>query len=48
MGINLCIFRVRELRESRQRFETLAHEVKRKDHQIKELQSRLESGEGCK
>ncbi|XP_077284001.1 serine/threonine-protein kinase gek [Arctopsyche grandis] len=36
----------KELRESRQRFETLAHEVKRKDHQIKELQSRLESGEG--
>nr|CAD7589041.1 unnamed protein product [Timema genevievae] len=36
----------RELRDFRQRYESLSHDVKRKEMQIKELQSRLESGEG--
>ncbi|XP_049786774.1 serine/threonine-protein kinase Genghis Khan [Schistocerca cancellata] len=35
----------KELRDLRQRYDTLSHEVKRKEIQIKELQSRLESGE---
>lgn len=37
----------RELRDFRQRYEKLTHELKRKEMQIKELQSRLDSGEGC-
>nr|CAD7197884.1 unnamed protein product [Timema douglasi] len=36
----------KELRDFRQRYESLSHDVKRKEMQIKELQSRLESGEG--
>ncbi|KAJ9576946.1 hypothetical protein L9F63_006472, partial [Diploptera punctata] len=36
----------KELRDFRQRFESLSHDVKRKEMQIKELQTRLESGEG--
>lgn len=28
--------------------DNLAHDVKRKESQVKELQSRLDSGEGCK
>ncbi|XP_065345680.1 serine/threonine-protein kinase Genghis Khan isoform X4 [Cloeon dipterum] len=36
----------KELRETFQRLETFASEVKRKDIQMKELQQRLESGEG--
>ncbi|XP_067007456.2 serine/threonine-protein kinase Genghis Khan isoform X3 [Anabrus simplex] len=36
----------KELRDFRQRFDSLSHDVKRKEMQIKELQSRIESGEG--
>lgn len=38
----------RELRDSRHKFEILSHDMKGKEAQIKELQSKLESGEGCK
>lgn len=38
----------RELRDLRQRIDSMSHETKRKEIQIKELQSRLDSGEGCK
>ncbi|XP_046400063.1 serine/threonine-protein kinase MRCK alpha isoform X1 [Ischnura elegans] len=36
----------KELRDSRQRFDGLSHEIKRKESQIKELQQRLETGDG--
>ena len=38
----------RELRDSRHKCEILSHDMKAKEAQIKELQSKLESGEGCK
>lgn len=38
----------RDFREAQQRFESFGKEMKRKDMQIKELQARLESTEGCK
>ncbi|KAK6622910.1 hypothetical protein RUM43_008761 [Polyplax serrata] len=38
----------KELRDFHANFESLSHEIKRKEMQIKELQSRLESGDGCK
>lgn len=38
----------RELRDFRQRLDSMSHDMKRKEIQIKELQSRLDSGEGCK
>ena len=43
----LC-YTSRELRDFRQKFEILSHDVKGKESQIKDLQSKLESGEGCK
>ncbi|KAG7206780.1 hypothetical protein KM043_000694 [Ampulex compressa] len=36
----------KELRDFRQRFDTLSHEMKRKEMQIKELQARLDTGDG--
>lgn len=42
----VCMYR--ELRDFRQRFDTLTHEIKRKEIQIKELQARLDTGDGCK
>ncbi|XP_046676035.1 serine/threonine-protein kinase Genghis Khan isoform X4 [Homalodisca vitripennis] len=36
----------KELRDFRQRYDSMTHELKRKEMQIKELQSRLDSGEG--
>uniref|UniRef100_A0A146KPS6 non-specific serine/threonine protein kinase n=2 Tax=Lygus hesperus TaxID=30085 RepID=A0A146KPS6_LYGHE len=36
----------KEMREFRQRFESLSHELKRKEMQIKELQGRIDSGDG--
>ena len=36
------------MRESRQRYESVSRENMRKDKQIREMQSRLEAGEGCK
>ncbi|BES88698.1 serine threonine-protein kinase [Nesidiocoris tenuis] len=36
----------KEMREFRQRFEALSHELKRKEMQIKELQGRIDSGDG--
>ena len=38
----------RELLDSQHKFEILSHDMKGKGAQIKELQSKLESGEGCK
>lgn len=38
----------RDLRESRQRYDSVGIDIKRKDNQIRELQQRLESSEGCK
>lgn len=38
----------RDLRETRQRFDSVGSEIKRKDNQIRELQQRLEVNEGCK
>ncbi|XP_012136760.1 serine/threonine-protein kinase gek isoform X2 [Megachile rotundata] len=36
----------KELRDFRQRFDALTHEIKRKELQIKELQARLDTGDG--
>ncbi|CAK9826126.1 Serine/threonine-protein kinase Genghis Khan [Anthophora retusa] len=36
----------KELRDFRQRLETLTHEIKRKEMQIKDLQARLDTGDG--
>lgn len=47
MGIVFFVLN-RELRDVRQRLDNLSHDVKRKESQVKELQSRLDSGEGCK
>lgn len=44
--IFLCL--CRDLRETRQRFDSVGSEIKRKDLQIRELQQRLEVNEGCK
>lgn len=41
-------FLFRELRDFKQRLDTMSHELKRKDMQVKELQARLETGDGCK
>ncbi|KAL1124457.1 hypothetical protein AAG570_001083, partial [Ranatra chinensis] len=38
----------KELRDFRQRYDTVSHELKRKEVQIKELQGRIDSGDGCK
>lgn len=38
----------RELRDFKQRLDTMSHELKRKDMQVKELQARLDTGDGCK
>lgn len=38
----------RDLRETRQRFDSVGSEIKRKDNQIRELQQRLDVNEGCK
>lgn len=38
----------RDLREARQRCDSYGHDMKRKDSQIRDLQQRLESTEGCK
>jgi hypothetical protein len=43
-----CCYTSRELRDFRHKFEILSHDMKGKESQIKELQSKLESGEGCK
>ncbi|KAK0091664.1 hypothetical protein PV326_002890 [Microctonus aethiopoides] len=38
----------KELRDFRQRLDSMSHEMKRKEMQIKELQSRIDSTDGCK
>lgn len=38
----------RDLRESRQRYDSMMGELKRKESLIREMQQRLESSEGCK
>lgn len=38
----------RDLRETRQRYDSVGSDMKRKEMQIRELQQRLENGEGCK
>lgn len=46
--IQRIIYVFREMRDFRARYENLSHELKRKDMQIKELQGRIDSGDGCK
>lgn len=46
--IQLNCYSCRDLRETRQRFDSVGSEIKRKDLQIRELQQRLEVNEGCK
>lgn len=41
-------FICRELRDFKQRLDCVSHEMKRKELQIKELQTRLETGDSCK
>lgn len=36
------------MRDFKQRLDTMSHELKRKDMQVKELQGRLDTGDGCK
>lgn len=43
-----CFDFFRELRDSRQRYDALVMDLKRKEKQIKDLQNRLDSGDGCK
>lgn len=38
----------RDLRESRQRYDSMMNELKRKESIMRELQQRLEANEGCK
>lgn len=38
----------RDLRESRQRYDSMMSELKRKESIMRELQQRLEANEGCK
>lgn len=40
--------RCRDVREFKQRYENMSRENMRKEKQLRDLQSRLESGEGCK
>jgi hypothetical protein len=47
LGCNIELI-CRELRETFQRLDSFAQEVKRKDGKMKELQQRLEAGQGCK
>lgn len=41
-------WKYRDLRETRQRFDSVGGDLKRKDSQIRDLQQRLENSEGCK
>lgn len=55
-GVLVCAFHTnlllssvhRDLRETRQRFDSAGSDLKRKDGQLRELQQRLENSEGCK
>ncbi len=38
----------REVHDLRQQNDNMAHELKRKEINLKELQTRLETGDGCK
>lgn len=38
----------RDLHETRQRYDLISNELARRDNQIRELQQRLDSNEGCK
>lgn len=44
----LILILCRDLRESRQRYDSMIGELKRKESVIRDLQQRLESTEGCK
>jgi len=46
--IFLFFYFFRELKDLKQRLDTMSHELKRKDMQIKEMQARLDTGDGCK
>ena len=48
LNLNKFSFSKRELWEVKQQREELARELVRKDSQMKEIQQRLESGDGCK
>ena len=44
----LIFFKFREMREYKARVESYSREMLRKESQIKELQGRIENGDGCK
>lgn len=46
--IDFLVCLTRDLRESRQRYESMVNELKRKDSIMREMQQRLETSEGCK
>lgn len=47
-NLSLLFCLCRDLRETRQRYDSVGSDMKRKEMQIRELQQRLENGEGCK
>lgn len=47
MYSNASVF-YRDMREFKQRYESVSRENIRKDKQVRDLQIRLEAGEGCK
>lgn len=44
----IFVFYYRELKETRQRFDSQGVEIRKKENQMKEMQAKLEQGEGCK
>ena len=46
--INLYSRLNRDLREARNRYDTVTRENLKKEKQVRDLQQRLESGDGCK
>lgn len=46
--INDFLVCFRDLRETRQRFDSMVSELKRKEIILREMQQRLEASEGCK
>ena len=46
--MTFSILPIRDMREYKSRVESYSREMLRKESQIKELQGRIESGDGCK
>lgn len=44
----ISILYYRELKETRHRFDSQGIEIRKKENQLKEMQTKLEQGEGCK